>query len=72
MQLYKSRAEPSSRERFRLRKVDTDKRLVFGWANIALTVDGTKVVDYQNATACWSLNSGWRTSCTIRVSARSL
>ena len=33
--------------RFTIRKVDEDKRLVFGWANISVTVDGEQVLDYQ-------------------------
>jgi hypothetical protein len=28
-------------------KSDDDKRLVFGWANVAVRVDGEQVIDYQ-------------------------
>ena len=47
-ELYKSRADPADKERFRIRKLDDDKRLVFGWANVSVTVDGRQVVDYQH------------------------
>jgi hypothetical protein len=47
-ELIKSRAEPVGKaHRFRIQKVDEDKRLVFGWANISVTVDGKLVEDYQ-------------------------
>lgn len=46
--LIKSRAEPVAKaHRFQIQKVDEDKRLVFGWANVSLTVDGELVEDYQ-------------------------
>lgn len=46
--LIKSRAEPVEKKgRFRIRKVDEDKRLVFGWANVSITVDGEPVLDLQ-------------------------
>ena len=44
--LIKSRTEPQ-RNKLSIQKVDKDKRLVFGWANIAVTVDGEQVLDYQ-------------------------
>ena len=28
-------------------KTDDDKRLIFGWANVAITLDGVQVVDHQ-------------------------
>lgn len=46
--LIKSRAEPVEKKgRFQIRKVDEDKRLVFGWANVSITVDGEPVLDLQ-------------------------
>lgn len=46
--LIKSRAEPVKKvQRFKIQKLDEDKRLVFGWANVSLTVDGELVEDYQ-------------------------
>lgn len=46
--LIKSRAEPiEKKSRFQIRKVDEDKRLVFGWANVSVTVDGEQVLDLQ-------------------------
>ena len=46
--LIKSRAEPMKKvQRFKIQKLDEDKRLVFGWANVSLTVDGELVEDYQ-------------------------
>ena len=45
----KSRADPPQEDsRFKIRKIDDDKRLIFGWANIAVTVGGEQVVDWQN------------------------
>lgn len=35
-------------QQFNIEKTDGDKRLVFGWANIAITADGEQVVDHQN------------------------
>lgn len=34
-------------ERFEVMKVDEDRRLVFGWASVAVTKDGQTVVDTQ-------------------------
>lgn len=46
--LIKSRAEPEKRaHRFQIQKVDEEKRLVFGWANVSITVDGEPVLDLQ-------------------------
>ncbi len=33
---------------FKLIKSNDDKRLVFGWANVVISVDGEQIVDYQN------------------------
>lgn len=43
--LIKSRVP--QKNKLKIQKVDEDKRLVFGWANIAVTVDGEQVLDYQ-------------------------
>lgn len=32
---------------FQIQKTNTDKRLVFGWANVAIRKDGEQIVDYQ-------------------------
>lgn len=47
--LIKRRADPEKKEpaHFRVRKVDEEKRLVFGWASVSVTVDGQEVVDLQ-------------------------
>ena len=47
--LMKSRESPRAKPQHRLTvmKSDDDKRLVFGWANIAIRVDGEQIVDYQ-------------------------
>lgn len=46
--LIKSRAEPVKKvQRFKIQKLDEDKRLVFGWANVSVTVNGELVEDYQ-------------------------
>lgn len=46
--LIKSRAEPVEKaQRFKIQKLDEDKRLVFGWANVSVTVNGELVEDYQ-------------------------
>lgn len=46
--LIKSRAEPVKKVQcFKIQKLDEDKRLVFGWANVSVTVNGELVEDYQ-------------------------
>ena len=46
--IKKTNVQESEKDaRFQIQKVDDEKRLVFGWANIAVTVDGEQVVDYQ-------------------------
>lgn len=46
--MIKKRAEPVAKaQRFRIQKVDEEKRLVFGWANVSVTVNGELVEDYQ-------------------------
>ena len=34
--------------RFTIRKIEPDKQLVFGWANVAVRKDGTVILDNQN------------------------
>ena len=34
--------------KFIITKSDDDKRLVFGWANIAVRVNGEQIIDYQD------------------------
>lgn len=34
--------------KYYIHKTDDDKRLVFGWANVAVRVDGEQIKDYQN------------------------
>lgn len=43
-QLTKARGQP---HRLTVMKSDDDKRLVFGWANVAVRVDGEQIVDWQ-------------------------
>ena len=47
--LIKCRADPTRREsgRFHVQKVDEEKKLVFGWASVSVTVDGQEVLDLQ-------------------------
>ena len=47
--LIKCRADPARREsgRFHVQKVDEEKKLVFGWASVSVTVDGQEVLDLQ-------------------------
>ena len=33
---------------FNIMKTDDDKRLIFGWASVAIRVDGEQVIDHQN------------------------
>lgn len=35
-------------QQFDIMKTDDDKRLIFGWASVAIKVDGEQVIDYQN------------------------
>lgn len=37
-----------SMQQFNIMKTDDEKRLIFGWANVAITADGEQVVDHQN------------------------
>ncbi len=48
-ELIKCRADPARREsgRFHVQKVDEEKKLVFGWASVSVTVDGQEVLDLQ-------------------------
>ena len=39
---------PTESETFTIYKADEDKRLVFGWASVALTVDGEEIEDRQH------------------------
>lgn len=43
-QLTKARERP---QRLTVMKSDDDKRLVFGWANVAVRVDGEQIIDWQ-------------------------
>ena len=44
--IIKSRAQPIEKKgRFKVQKVDEDKRLVFGWANVSVDVGGNEVVN---------------------------
>jgi hypothetical protein len=38
----------ATNNRFHIRKVDDDRRLVFGWASVAVSKDGKPVLDLQN------------------------
>ena len=35
------------KQKFNIYKADDDKRLVFGWANVAIRVNGEQILDYQ-------------------------
>lgn len=39
--------KPSEQRRLTVIKSDSDKHLVFGWANVSARVDGEQIVDYQ-------------------------
>jgi len=43
-QIAKARERPRE---FAIMKSDDDKRLVFGWANVAIRADGEQIVDWQ-------------------------
>lgn len=43
-QMTKAREQP---HKLTVMKSDDDKRLVFGWANVAIRVDGEQIVDWQ-------------------------
>ena len=43
-QMTKAREQP---HKLAVMKSDDDKRLVFGWANVAIRVDGEQIVDWQ-------------------------
>lgn len=36
------------KQNFNIYKTEDDKRLVFGWANVAIRVDGEQIQDYQD------------------------
>lgn len=40
-------AAPAERRSFRIAKAVDDKRLAFGWANVAIRTDGDQIVDWQ-------------------------
>lgn len=44
-QLIKARERPQ--HQLKVMKSDDDKRLVFGWANVAIRVDGEQIIDWQ-------------------------
>ena len=46
-QLTKTREHPEPPHRLTVMKSDDDRRLVFGWANVAVRVDGEQIVDWQ-------------------------
>lgn len=41
-------AKSEETQQFNIMKTDDDKRLIFGWASVAIKVDGEQVVDHQN------------------------
>lgn len=43
-QMTKAREQP---HKLAVMKSDDDKRMVFGWANVAIRVDGEQIVDWQ-------------------------
>lgn len=47
IKLAKQRQPPKDLKRFQIRKSDEEKRLVFGWASVAVTTDGEMVEDWQ-------------------------
>ena len=43
--IIKNRAQPVEKKgRFKVQKVDEDKRLVFGWANVSVDVAATRLL----------------------------
>ena len=46
-QLTKAREQPGQPHRLTVMKSDDEKRLVFGWANVAVRVDGEQIIDWQ-------------------------
>lgn len=46
-QITKAQREPPAQHRLTVMKSDDDRRLVFGWANVAVRVDGEQIVDWQ-------------------------
>lgn len=46
-QLTKARDQTEKQHRLTVMKSDDDKRLVFGWANVAVRVDGEQIIDWQ-------------------------
>ena len=45
-QITKAQGEPPA-HKLTVMKSDDDRRLVFGWANVAVRVDGEQIVDWQ-------------------------
>ena len=41
------KAQKNAPGAFQILKTDDDKRLVFGWANVAVRTDGEQIVDLQ-------------------------
>lgn len=48
LQKRHSVSETDNTQQFNIMKTDDDKRLIFGWASVAIKKDGEQVVDYQN------------------------
>lgn len=46
-ELTKARDKPKQGHHLTIMKSDDDKRLVFGWANVAIRVDGEQIIDWQ-------------------------
>lgn len=46
-ELTKARDKPKQGHRLTVMKSDDDQRLVFGWANVAIRVDGEQIIDWQ-------------------------
>lgn len=47
-QMIKTNPEEEAKKSFTIYKADEDKRLVFGWASVAITVDGEELEDRQH------------------------
>lgn len=46
-QVIKARDQTSNTYKLKVIKSDDDQRLVFGWANVAIRIDGEQIVDWQ-------------------------
>lgn len=44
---YPQEEEPTNENTFSICKSDDDKRLIFGWASVAIRTDGNQVIDFQ-------------------------